>query len=142
MGSSRPRNSKRVRKAHSAKRSSPSPRRKAGKPSFQTTPRIPPAVEIALDVQRGSLEIAISLMYCLHATLRHQADDGGLFETEGLEDAAGMADVADISALLLVRLDAIHDALDPTELVRAKVDQEAAQLTETVREMFDSEVAR
>jgi hypothetical protein len=134
MGSSRPRNSTRAGRARSAKRTT-SPRPQVA----QTKPRIPPAIEIAIDDQRDSLETAISLLYCLHSALRREIEDTGSVESEAVEDASDQADLTDISAMLLVRLSSVHSALDPTELAQAKVDPEALRISELAREMFDSD---
>jgi hypothetical protein len=120
-----------ARKARSVKPSA-TPRRK---PTASKPPRLPPAIEIALDDQRSSLEIAISLLYCLHATLRYQDEGASLTEGEAVDDAAEMADPADVTALLLVRLNSVHTALESTELVKANVDPETVRLTEMAREL-------
>jgi hypothetical protein len=60
-------------------------------------------------------------------------------EGEAVDDAAEWADLADISAMLLVRLNAVHSALDSTELVRAKVESDMVQLTEMARELVSSD---
>lgn len=134
MGSSRPRNSTRAAKARSVK-DSPSRRRAADRPPAQSKPRIPPAIELAIDEQRESVGTAISLLYCLHSTLRHQVDGAGPDEGEAVDDAAEWADLADITAMLLVRLHAVHSALDSTEIVQAKIDPERLALTEMAREL-------
>jgi hypothetical protein len=138
MGSSRPRNSSRAAKARSVKRSPTSRRRAAGQQSAPITPRIPAAIEIAIDDQRESIETAISLLYCLHSALRREIEDAGRIESEAVEKVNESADVTHISAMLLVQLDSSHAALNPTELVRAKVDEEALRISELAREMFDS----
>jgi hypothetical protein len=120
----------------------PRPRRTAAPSSSkppETKPRIPPAIEIAIDDQRDSLETAISLLYCLHSALRREIEDVGTVESEAVEDASDQADLTDISAMLLVRLSSVHSALDPTELVQAKVDPEALRISQLAREMFDSD---
>jgi hypothetical protein len=133
MGS-RARNSTRARKARSVKRSPPRPRA-AEVPRTQNQPRIPPAIEIAIDDQRSSVATAISLLYCLHSALRREIEDGGRIENEAVDHAAESADLTDISSMLLVLLDSIHTALDPSELVQAKVDQEMVRLTQMAREL-------
>lgn len=133
MGSSRPRNSTRARKARSVKRSPSSPRAADRLP---TKPRMPAAIDIAVDDQRESLGIAISILYCLHSTLGLEAiPNAGPSETGAVEDAAKWADLTDITAMLLVRLSSIHLALDSTELVNAKVDEGRVELTEMAREL-------
>lgn len=132
------RKSTRAVKTHSVKRSS-TRRRAAGPPPAPAKPRIPPAIEIAIDDQRNSIETAISLLYCLHSALRREIEDAGKVESQAVEDASDEADLTDISAMLLVRLDSIHSALDPTELMQAKVDPEALRISELAREMFDSD---
>lgn len=140
MGSSRPRNStaRRATKARSVKRSSPSRRRTASEPPAPTEPRIPAAIEIAIDDQRNSLETSISLLYCLlHSALRREIEDTGSVESEAVKGASDQADLTDISAILLVRLSSVHSALDPTELVEAKADPDALRISELAREMFE-----
>jgi hypothetical protein len=129
MGSSRSRNSTRAAKARSVKRTTSS-RHRAARPPDQSKPRIPPAIEIAIDDQRKSIETAISLLYCLHSALRREIDDAGRVESEAVEDASQGADLTDISAMLLVRLNAIHIALDSVALEQAKVDPEMLRITE------------
>jgi hypothetical protein len=131
MGSSRPRNSTRATKARSVKNSPPSHRRAAHRSRSPTKPRIPAAIEIAIDEQSDSLGVAISLVYCLHAALRREIE--GPAESEAVEDAAESADLTDVTAMLLVRLNAIHAALDPVSLQHADIDTERVELTEAVR---------
>jgi hypothetical protein len=61
------------------------------------------------------------------------------FEIEGLADAAQWAELTDITAMLLLRLNSIHIALEPTELEKAKVDPDRVQLTEMARELVGSD---
>jgi len=89
MGSSRPRNSTRAGKARSVKRTKSSGRRPD---RFTAKPRIPAAIEVAIDEQRTSIGTAISLLYCLHSALRREIEDAGRIETEAVEDAAESAD--------------------------------------------------
>ena len=134
MGSSRPRNSTRARKARSVKRTKSSSRRPGPLPA-PTKPRIPATIEVAIDEQRSSIATAISLLYCLHSALRREIEDAGRIETEAVEDAAESADLTEISAMLMVRLNAIHNALDSVELGQANPDPEMVRLMEAVREM-------
>jgi hypothetical protein len=134
MGSSRPRNSTRARKARSVKRTKSSSRRPRRLPAA-TKSRIPAAIELAIDEQRSSIATAISLLYCLHSALRREIEDAGRIETETVEDAAKSADLTEISAMLMVRLNAIHNALDTVELGHANPDPEMAKLIEAVRTM-------
>jgi hypothetical protein len=132
MGS-RTQNSTRARKERHAKRSPLRPRA----PEYLRPPnqlRIPAAIEIAIDDQRSSIAAAISLLYCLHSALRREIEDAGRIESPSVEHAAESADLTDISSMLLVRLDSIHSALDPTELVSAKVDPEMVRLTQMSRQ--------
>lgn len=134
MGSNKPGNStrRRAEKAHSVKR----PPKAPPPPS---KPRVPPAIELAIDAQRASLETAITLLYCLHSALRREIEDAGRTESEAVESASESADVTHISAMLLVQLDSIHCALDPSELVKAIVDQEALRISELAREQIGSD---
>jgi hypothetical protein len=116
-------------------KSTKTPRRTAGRTPAETRPRISAAIEIAIDEQRDSLGTAISILYCLHSTLRYQDAGASRFEIEALEDAAQWAELTDITAMLLVRLNGIHTALDSTELVKAKVDPEQLEMAEAVRKM-------
>ena len=136
MGSSsRPRNSTPAKKAPSAKRTSPSGRRAASRTPTSTKPRVPAAIEIAIDEQRASLETTLSLLYCLHSALRREIDDAGRTESGAVEDASEEADLTHITEMLLVRLNSIHAALDGTALEQAEVDPEIVRLAEKVREL-------
>jgi hypothetical protein len=96
---------------------SPSHRRADDRTAAETKPRIPAAIEIAIDEQHGALGTAISILYCLHSTtLCYQVAGAGRFESEDVEDAAEWAELTDITSMLLVRLNGIHIALDCTEL--------------------------
>ena len=132
MGSSRPRNSTRAGKARSVKRTKSSGRRPG---RLTAKPRIPAAIEVAIDEQRTSIGTAICLLYCLHSVLRREIEDAGRIESEAVEDAAKSADLTEISAMLMVRLNAIHSALDPVELGRANPDPEMVKLIEAVHKM-------
>ncbi len=118
-------------KTSSAKRTSPPSSRAASR----SEPRIPAAIELAIDNQRESICTAISLLYCLHSALRREIEDGGKVESEEVSDAADGADLTDISAILLVRLNAVHSGLDSLALRQANPDPEMVGLMEKVREM-------
>jgi hypothetical protein len=118
-------------KTSAAKRTSPPPSRAASR----SEPRIPAAVELAIDNQRESLCTAISLLYCLRSALRREIEDGGKIESGAVDDAADGADLTDISAMLLVRLNAVHNGLDSLALRQAGVDPERVMLMEKVREL-------
>jgi hypothetical protein len=102
--------------------SSSSPRTNRRPSAAPTKPaRMPPVIQIALEEQRDSVKAAISLVYCLHSTLLHQeVPDAGPSESEAVDDACDMADLTDITRLLLVKLNNVFEALDPGELVEAK----------------------
>jgi hypothetical protein len=121
-------------KTSSAKRKSPS-RSSAAEPPGEIQPRIPAAIELVIDNQRESICTAISLLYCLHSALRREIEDGGKIESEEVSDAADGADLTDISAMLLVRLNAVHSGLDSLALRQANVDPERVVLIEKVREL-------
>lgn len=117
-------------------RPSPTPGRK---PVRSEARRMPPAIEHAIDDQREAIEIAMSLLYCLHSALRREVDDVGTLESEAVELASKSADLTDISAMLLVRLDSIHAALDPSELEQVKVHPERLRISELAREVFEND---
>jgi hypothetical protein len=123
------------------KRTSSPRRRTTRRPSAPTKrPRIPPAIEITLEEQRDSVKAAISLVYCLHSTLLHQeVPDAAPSESKAVDDACDMADLTDITRLLLVKLNNVFEALDPGELVEAKVDPEESRLTKIARGTSDSD---
>jgi hypothetical protein len=141
MGSLRPRNSTRATNAHSVKRPS-SHRRAPSRPRAQTNPRIPPAIEFAIEDQRDSLGTAISLLYCLHSALRRGTEDPGPVESKAIEDETRWADLTDVTAMLLVRLNDIHSALDSVSLRHADVDPERVALAEAVRKLQNESNAR
>ena len=116
-------------KARAGKRKSPS------RPPDATTGRIATAIEFAIDEQRESLGTAISILYCLHSTLCHRDAGASRFENDAVADAAKGADLTDITAMLLVRLNGIHIALDSTELEKADVDPEQIEMAEAVRKL-------
>jgi hypothetical protein len=97
--------------------------------------RVPDAIDFALDEQRDSLGTAITILYCLHSALRREIEDGGSIESEDVEQAAESADLTDITALLLVRLNKIYRALDSTELKKADIDPERLEIAEAVRKL-------
>jgi hypothetical protein len=136
MGSSQhPGDSKRVRAIRSAKTARKPHRRTAGRTPAETKPRVPAAIEIAIDEQRDSLGTAISILYCLHSTLCYQDAGARRFESEAVEDAAKWGDLTHITAMLLVRLNGIHSALDSMELEQADIDPERLEMAEAVRKM-------
>lgn len=97
---------------------------------------MPAAIELAIEDQRDSMCTAISLLYCLHSALRREVrHDAGRIESETVENASKSADLTEISAMLLVRLHSIQSALDPTEVMEAKVDPEMLRLTEMARKL-------
>jgi hypothetical protein len=122
MGSSRKSNStrRRAKKSRSVKR---------------PTPRLPPAIEIAIDDQRGFLTDAMSILYCLHSALRGQTEDAGPEESEAVTDAAKWVDLADITAMLLVKLHSIHSALDSVSRGQVDVDPERLMLAGAARKL-------
>jgi len=134
MGSSRLRNSTRAGKARSANRSTPSRHRTAGQPRSQTTTRIPPAIEIAIDAQQEAIGVAITLLYCLHLALRRQIEGDESDENEAVEAAARGAAPTHISSMLLVRLNAVYLALDSVELGQADIDPERLALIEAMEQ--------
>ena len=119
MGPSRPRNSTRARKARSAKRSGPSPRPPTRRRPSSSASAIPVEIGNAIEDQRSSLATAMSVLYCLHTELRRQTEDGEMDESDAVRDAAGWADLAKVTALLLVRLHSVHLALDSVSLREA-----------------------
>jgi hypothetical protein len=116
MGSSRPRNSTRARKAHSAKRSVSLPRSPKRRRPARKAPALPVEIVNAIDDQRRELATAMTLLHCLHCVLRCEADDTGPGESEAVQNAVGWVELPDVTALLLVRLHAVHLALDSVSL--------------------------
>ena len=110
-------------------------RKSLSHPSDPITGRIPPAIEFAIGEQRGSLATAISLLYCLHSALRREIEDGGKVESEAVDDAADGADLTEISAMLLVQLNAIHNGLDTLALLQVDVNPEWVRLAEAARKL-------
>jgi hypothetical protein len=138
MGSPRPRNSNRARKSRPRKdRSS-----KAAHPVRRVppdAPRTPVAVELAIEDQREALATSISLLYCLHSAMHREIDDGGKDESEAVVNVSNSADLTAVSSMLLVRLDAIHSALDSVELAHAKQDPELVALAKAARKIFSQD---
>jgi hypothetical protein len=58
---------------------------------------------------------------------QYEIEDVRRIETRAVEHAAESGDMTDISTMLLVQLDSIHAALDPTELEDAKVDRQVVR---------------
>jgi hypothetical protein len=112
-GSSRPRGS--------AKRSHPSPRSPTlRRPSSLAAPPVMPSeIQNAIEDQRGELATAMTLLHCLHCVLRREVDYAGPDESVEVEDAVGWVELPDVTAMLLVRLHAIHLALDSVSLRQA-----------------------
>ena len=100
-------------------------------PTQSQPPRIPAPIELAIEEQRGFLGTAISILYCLHSALRREIEDGGPEDSEAVECAAEGAELTDITAMLLVQLHNIHNALDSVHLMHAKVDPERVAMLET-----------
>jgi hypothetical protein len=115
-GSPRPRNSTRARKARSAKRSGPSHRLPTQRRQSSSASAIPVEIGNAIEDQRSSLATAMSVLYCLHTELRRQTEDGGMDESDAVKNATEWADLAEVTAMLLVQLHAIHLSLDSVSL--------------------------
>jgi hypothetical protein len=122
-------------KPRSVKRSFQSRRSAAGRPAAETKPRIPAALEIAIDDQRTSLGTAISLLYCLHSALRRETADAGSNEYDPVANASEWADLTEITAMLLVRLYLVHNALDCVTLKEVYVDPKRVELAEAARKL-------
>ena len=116
-----------------------SPAEPRREPTASKPPRIPVAIELAIDEQRKSIEAAISLLYCLHSALHREVDDGGMLESEAVENASNLAHLTYITAMLLVRLSSIHTALDAVELMQAKVDPENLRISDLARELTEND---
>lgn len=123
-----------VRSDDSRPRTRPSSRA-AGSQSAQPKLRLPADLEIAIGQQRGSVGTAISLLYCLHLALCHEIEGGQIEGSEAVRDASQWADLTQITAMLLVRLHAVHTGLDSVSLVRAKVDPGDVLLADAAREL-------
>jgi hypothetical protein len=63
--------------------------------------------------------LAMTLLHCLHCVLRREAHDTGPDESAEFEDAIGWVDLPNVTAMILVRLHAIHLALDSVSLRHA-----------------------
>ncbi len=120
-GSSSYRGSTRVSSAHSARRSQPSPRSPTRRRSLPpaAAPLMALAIQNAIEEQRGELATAMTLLHCLHCVLRRETDYTSSDESTEFEDAAGWVELPNLTAILLVRLHAIHLALDSVSLRRA-----------------------
>lgn len=75
----------------------------------------------------------------IRSALRREVEDVGTPEREAVESASKSADLTDITAMLLVRLDSIHAALDAAKLVQAKVAAERPRISELTRETFEND---
>jgi hypothetical protein len=110
-----------LRPRGSAKRSHPSPRSPTRRrPSSPAAPPVMPLeVQKAIEDQRGELATAMTLLHCLHCALRREVDHAGPDESDEVEGAVGWVELPDLTAMLLVRLHAIHLALDSVSLRQA-----------------------
>lgn len=149
MGPTRPRNSTRARKAGSAK-SAPKPRRQPPRPKptklrkvddapHEARERLPADVEIAIHEERGSLIVAISILYGLHSILRRQLEEDDSEVSDAIEDAAEWADSTKLSEMLLVKLHEVMENLDNIASGVTNVDPEDVAIVETVREQSQSQ---
>ena len=149
MGSTLKSKSTRARKAGSAK-SAPKPRRQTPRPK-PTKPRktgdaprkarerLPADVVIAIHEERGSLIVAISILYGLHSILRRQLEEDDSEVSEAIEDAAEWADSTKLSEMLLVKLQAVLENLDNIASGITNVDPEDLEIAEAVREQSQSQ---
>jgi hypothetical protein len=80
---------------------------------------VPLAIQNTIEEQRGELVKAMTLVHCLHCILRRETEDNGPDETTEFEDAAAWVEFPNVTAMLLVRLHAIHLALDSVSLRQA-----------------------
>jgi hypothetical protein len=119
VGSSPRRNSARGRKARFAKHSGPSTRLPIRRRPSSAVVAMPPEFEHAIDDQRRELATAMTLLHCLHCVLRRETDDISSHESEAVEDATEWVELPDVTAMLLVRLHAVHLALDSVSLKHA-----------------------
>jgi hypothetical protein len=60
----------------------------------------------------------MTLLHCLHCALRRETDYTRPNETPQFEEAVGWVELPRITAMLLVRLHAIHLALDSVSLLQ------------------------
>jgi hypothetical protein len=102
--------------ARPASQRSPSRRRSS---TLAPPPKLPSPIRNAIDEQRGQLATAMTLLHCLHCVLRREAHDTGPNESAEFEDAIGWVDLPNVTAMILVRLHAIHLALDSVSLRHA-----------------------
>jgi hypothetical protein len=77
-------------------------------------------IENAIDYQRRELATAMTLLHCLHCVLRCETDYTSTEESAEFADAAGWVELPNMTAMLLVRLHAIHLALDSVSLRQAQ----------------------
>lgn len=82
---------------------------------------MPHKIKNVIECQRNTLVTAITLLHCLHSTLRRQRQraDGGPIESFAVEAASKLADFPVVTEMLLENISSVHDALDSTSLCRA-----------------------
>jgi hypothetical protein len=106
-----------------------------GRGGHPPKPTISTAVDVAIEDQRGNLAAAITLVYCLHATLQCEAEEGGPDEEQAVKTASEWAELSTITRMLLVRLHSIHAALDSVSLIRARDLADQAVLIAPAQEL-------
>jgi hypothetical protein len=85
---------------------------------------MPVEIQNAIEDQRRELATAMTVLHCLHCVLRREADYTSPDESAEFEDAVGWVELPDMTAMLLVRLHAIHLALDSASLRQAQQGSE------------------
>lgn len=156
MDSSRPRNSTRPAKGRRFVKSPSKRRRKQATPNpTRLRPaatveavrkmrdgdsgRLPAAVEIAIHEERGSLIVAISILYGLHSILRRQLEGDDSEVSDAIEHAAGWADSTKLSEILLVKLHEVIQNLDNIASGITNVDPEELAIAEEARAQSQSQ---
>ena len=85
---------------------------------------MPVEIQSAIEDQRRELATAMTLLHCLHCVLKRETDYTSPDESAEFEDAAGWVELPDMTAMLLVRLHAIHLALGSASLRQAQQGSE------------------
>ena len=101
------------------------PNRKPANQSPRDLPfTVPPGVEEQIEVRRTDIAEAMSLIFGLHSILKSHEDPGPA-ESSLLVDAITCVELSDITELVLLKLHAVHLALDSVTLRAAARDAEA-----------------
>jgi hypothetical protein len=80
---------------------------------------MPDKVGAVIQCQRNKLIRAITVLYCLHSALRWELEDAGPIEGIAVEAAIRLAELPEMTAMLLETIHSVHEALDLRKLARA-----------------------